>query len=63
MVCEGIVLSHRVSKEGLGVDKAKISMIENLTSPMNVKGMRSFLWHERFYRWFIKDFSNFVRPL
>ena len=28
MVLEGIVLGHRVSKEGLEVDKAKISMIE-----------------------------------
>ena len=56
MVHEGIVLGHRISKEGLEVDKAKISAIENLVPPMNVKGIRSFLDHAGFYRWFIKDF-------
>ena len=43
MVHEGIVLGHRVSKEGLEVYKAKILAIENLVPPMNVKGVRSFL--------------------
>ena len=63
MVCEGIVLGHHVSKEGLEVDKAKISTIENLSPPINVKGVRIFLGHMGFYRRFIKDFSKIVRPL
>ena len=50
MVCEGIVIGHRVSKEGLEVDKAKISTIENLAPPTNVKGVRSFLGYAGFYR-------------
>ena len=62
IVCEGIVLGHRVSKEGLEVNKVKISTIENLTPLMNVKGVRSFLSHDRFYRRIIKDFSKIVRP-
>ena len=37
MVCGGIVLGHRVFKEGLEVDKAKIYTIENLVPSMNVK--------------------------
>ena len=61
MVHEGIVLRHHVSKEGLEVDKAKISTIENLAPPMNVKGVRSFLRHAEFYRRFIKDVSKIVR--
>ena len=43
MVCEGIVLGNCVLKEGLEVVKAKISTIEKLTPPMNVKGVRGFL--------------------
>ena len=42
---------------------AKISTIENLVPPMNVRGVRSFLGHVGFYRMFIKDFSKIVRPL
>ena len=63
MVKEGIVLGHRVSKNGLEVDKAKISVIEQLPSPINVKGVRSFLGHAGFYRRFIKNFSKVAKPL
>ena len=45
MVCEGIVIGHSVSKEGLEVGMEKNSTIENLEPPMNVKGVRSFLGH------------------
>jgi len=55
MVREGIVLEHLVSERGIEVDRAKIEVIEQL-SPTNVKGLRSFLVHVRFYRHFIKDF-------
>ena len=42
MVKEGIVLGHRISKDGLEVDRAKISTIEHLPPPVNVNGIRSF---------------------
>ena len=63
MVTEGIVLGHKVSKRGLEVDKAKITLIEKLPPPKNVKGLRSFLGHTGFYRIFIKDFSKISKPL
>ena len=63
MVCKGIILGHRVSKEELEDDKEKIFTIENLALPMNVKGARSFLGHAGFYRRLIKDFSKIVKPL
>ena len=63
MVREGIILGHHVSERGIEVDKAKIEVIEQLPPPMNVKGIRSFLGHAGFYRWFIKDFSQIARPL
>ena len=63
MVREGIVLGHLVSERGIEVDKAKIEVIEQLLPPINVKGIRSFLGHARFYRRFIANFSQIARPL
>ena len=57
MVQEGIVLVHRISERGIEVDRANIEAIEKLPSPSSVKGIRSFIGHEGFYRQFIKDFS------
>ncbi|KAL5564326.1 hypothetical protein UlMin_027490 [Ulmus minor] len=63
MVKEGIVLGHKVSRDGLEVDKAKVETIEKLPPPVSVKGIRSFLGHAGFYRRFIKDFSKVSKPL
>ena len=63
MVREGIILGHRVSSKGIEVDPAKISTIEKLSLPANVKGIPSFLGHVGFYRRFIKDFSKIIKPL
>ncbi|GJX55036.1 reverse transcriptase domain-containing protein [Tanacetum coccineum] len=37
MVKEGIVLGHKISEAGLGVDKAKIDVIFKLSPPINIK--------------------------
>nr|GFC09701.1 reverse transcriptase domain-containing protein [Tanacetum cinerariifolium] len=63
MVKEGIVLSHKLSKNGFEVDKAKVEVIAKLPHPTTIKGIRSFLSHDGFYRRFIKDFSKIARPM
>nr|GEY62426.1 reverse transcriptase domain-containing protein [Tanacetum cinerariifolium] len=63
MVKEGIVLGHKISKQGIEVNKAKVDVITKLPHPKTIKGIRSFLGHAIFYRRFIKDFSKIARPM
>nr|GEY80443.1 reverse transcriptase domain-containing protein [Tanacetum cinerariifolium] len=51
MVKEGIVLGHKISKQGIEVDKAKVDVITKLPHPTTVKGIRSFLEKARLLRW------------
>nr|GEV42023.1 reverse transcriptase domain-containing protein [Tanacetum cinerariifolium] len=63
MVKEGIVLGHKISKQGIEVNKAKVYVISKLPHPTTVKGIRSFLGHAGFYRRFLKDISKIARPM
>ena len=63
MVKEGIVLGHKISPNGIEVDKAKVEIIEKLPPPNSIRAIRSFLGHAGFYRRFIKDFSKISKPL
>lgn len=57
------MLDHKIYDAGLEVDRAKISIIERLPPPTNVKGVQSFLGYVGFYRSFIKNFSQIAKPL
>nr|GEV26798.1 DNA-directed DNA polymerase [Tanacetum cinerariifolium] len=60
---QGIVLGHKISKSEIKVDRAKFDVIAILTPRTSVKGIRSFLGHNGFYRQFIQDFSKIAQPV
>nr|GFA16503.1 reverse transcriptase domain-containing protein [Tanacetum cinerariifolium] len=63
MVKEGIVLGHKISKNGIEVHRAKVDVIAKLPHPTTIKGIQSLLGHAGFYRRFIQDFSKISRPM
>nr|GEV01439.1 reverse transcriptase domain-containing protein [Tanacetum cinerariifolium] len=63
MVKEGIVLGHKISKNRIEIDKAKVDVIAKLPHPTTVKGIHSFLGHVGFYQRFIQDFLKIARPM
>jgi ATP phosphoribosyltransferase regulatory subunit HisZ len=63
MVTNDIILGHIVSLKEIEVDKSKIELIANLSTPKSIKDVRLFLGHVGFYRRFIKDFSVISKPL
>ena len=63
MVSKGNVLGHIVSSKGMKIDRAKIDIITKLSASKIIRDIRSFLDHARFYRRFIKDFSDIAKPL
>nr|GEX68358.1 retrovirus-related Pol polyprotein from transposon 17.6 [Tanacetum cinerariifolium] len=63
MVKEGIVLSHKISKEGIKFEKSKVDVIAKLPHPIIVKGIRSFLGHAGFYQVLGKRQEKNFRPI
>nr|GEZ25045.1 reverse transcriptase domain-containing protein [Tanacetum cinerariifolium] len=63
MVKDGIVLGHKISKNGVEVDRSKVDVFAKLPYPTTMKGGRSFLGHASFYRRFIQDYSKISRPM
>src|SRR3954463_4066139 len=63
MLNEGIILGHKISESGIEVNKENIEANERMPYPRDIKGIRSFIGHDGFYRRFIKEFSKTSRPL
>jgi hypothetical protein len=49
--------------KGLRMDLEKVKAIKEWQALVNVKGVRSFLGFENFYRRFIKNYSELAAPL
>ncbi|GKC47234.1 reverse transcriptase domain-containing protein [Tanacetum coccineum] len=63
-----LITNETITKDKEEQDKESLlqvlsANIKLLYLRTNVKGVRSFLWHARFYRRFIKDFSKIARPM
>ena len=56
-------LGHKVSREGVQTDPAKLEAVRNWPTPTSVKELRSFLGFCSFYRRFVKGFSQIAGPL
>ena len=56
-------LGFILSPEGLTMDPAKVSAIQNWPEPRKVRDVQSFLGFANFYRRFIHDYSKIVLPL
>ena len=59
----GILLGHIFYREGIKVDFAKIKIILDLKPLMNPKQVRVLLGHTRYYRKFIRHYSDMAYPL
>ena len=56
-------LGYVISANGIKTDPEKVSSIQKLHAPSDVKGVRSFLGMCSYYRRFIPNFSQIAKPL
>ena len=56
-------LGHVINEKGVKPDPAKIEKIVNMTSPRNVRQLRTVLGLFSYYQCFVKNFSKLVAPL
>ena len=61
MVNEGIVLGHKISERGIGVDKDKVDAIEKMPCPKDIKCIHSFIGHAGFIGGLSKTYKSFAK--
>ena len=56
-------LGYIISTDGIAMDPEKVAIIRDWVPPTSVKGVQSFLGFCNFYRSFLKNYGQIVRPL
>lgn len=56
-------LGHIVNGEGVSMDKDKVKVVLEWSTPQNIKQLRGFLGLTGYYRRFIKSYANLAAPL
>ena len=56
-------LGHRISKDGLRKDPAKLARLKDWPTPTTVNTLQQFLGFANYFKRFIKDYSNIASPL
>ena len=61
VVTKGKLLGNIVSKDGVRIDPKRVSAIDKVPEPKNVKGIQFFLGHVNFLRRFVTNFAKIRR--
>jgi hypothetical protein len=56
-------LGHRVTGQGVAMDKDKVQVMQDWPTPTNVKQLRGFLGLTGYYRRFTKSYAKLAAPL
>lgn len=56
-------LDHIVSKDGVKIDPKRVTTIEKVPKPKNIKGIQSFFGQLNFLRRFLKQIPQISRPI
>ena len=56
-------LGHKISREGVATDQAKVDKVENWPQPKTSQELQRFLGLASYYRKFIRNFASIARPL
>jgi hypothetical protein len=58
-----VYLGHEIDNGGIRPNPAKISAVEKIKPPHNLRGLRHFLGLTSYYRRFIKGYADLAAPL
>jgi hypothetical protein len=61
-VTSGMLLSHTVSKEEIGMDPDKVKASLEALTPHNAKALIRFLGQIRWHSWMIRHLADFATP-
>ena len=60
---EVLYLGHKISREGIATDPAKIEAVNKWLTPTTVQELQKFLGLAGYYRRYVKDFASLAQPL